>query len=82
MLAYLRNLSKTYNVCYSRALAIDYNTITFRTNMLPGQFPLQKCLIKPLTIVTIIYPGDPFKNYLNLLLINSTTREIQRLLQN
>lgn len=58
------------------------NTISFAKNVLPGQFVLRKCLTRPLTIIAIKYPADPSRNYLDFLLINSTTSsatEIQRL---
>jgi len=79
MLSYLRHIIQNHDVCYSRGLAVENNTIVFRKNILPGQSSLQKCIMNPFTITTITYPTDPFKNYLDILFINSTTRKIQRL---
>lgn len=79
MFPYLRNLIQEYNVCYSHGLLVFDNIVSFRKNRLPGQFSLKECLLRPLTIVTISYFGNRFKDYLDLLLINSTTQEIQRL---
>ena len=79
MLSYLRSIIQSNNICYSLGITVENSNIAFRKNMLPGQFKLQKCLLKPHTITTITYPADPFKNHLDFLLINSTTREIQRL---
>jgi hypothetical protein len=73
MLSYARDLMQKYNICYAVGITLKGNTINFRTNALPCQPNLNKCLIKPLTIMTITSES------LDFLLINSQTREIQRL---